>query len=96
MSLRRSCVLIETAPESWFIVLGNHEDAHLTRRDATAWGPLSSFEECENVLDEFPNPGGYNVIDINDSARYLENAPEVQGLIDHPWNPYTMTEQETA
>jgi len=90
MSVSRSCIFIQTTEDDWYIVLGMHEGARLTRSEAIAWGPLSSFEECENVLDQFPNPGGWITIDLQDATRYLDHNTEVAALIDEPWNPYTM------
>ena len=61
MSVQRECAFIEYRPGKWYLLLGRDEHDDLTPYTADAYGPFSTYENAEEYLSNFSNPGGFYV-----------------------------------
>lgn len=73
MSVSRECRIVENEPGSWFLLLALREHGTLSEGPAYAYGPFPSDLKAIEYLDEFSNPGGFNV-------EYFEPGQPVRGL----------------
>lgn len=64
MSTLRHCSLYKAKDQKWYMELAEEEYGEY--EDSDCFGPFDSEEECLDYLNNFSNPGGY---DIDDSGR---------------------------
>lgn len=60
-SKSRHCSFFKASNGKWYLNLADEEYAGY--EDATTYGPFDSFEDADRFLDQFSNPGGYNIDD---------------------------------
>jgi len=61
MSLARACVIAESKPNTWYLMLARQEHGTLADPNAEAYGPFKSEEKATEYLKNFANPGGVSV-----------------------------------
>ena len=61
MSLQRACVIAESKPNAWYLLIARQEHGTLADSGAEAYGPFRSDDKALEYLKNFANPGGYEI-----------------------------------
>lgn len=66
MSQQRECAIVGMHKDEWYLLISMHEYGQLQDYDACAYGSFLTEKAAEDYIDNFSNPGGWNVYRVSD------------------------------